>query len=190
MRIGHKVTGVTVTNKSDFLYMPESKIRSKAASIERAKRKRETDADTPSIDKSATGKPTKKVRKDGSINATLTNVRRNATQKPNVETNPKSTQVDGQGARKTVGRQQQQVAPTNSVTLDEEGRSDHDSPALEEAEEDEIQLQGFSSESDSSDEDLDVKDAPPLDISTMPSFFKDDAVVQRKLEKAKKNPVG
>ncbi|KAF8510785.1 hypothetical protein JB92DRAFT_2791696 [Gautieria morchelliformis] len=140
------------------------------------------------MDKSATGKPTKKVRKDGSLSATRTNVHPNARQKSSVEANPESTHVYGQGARNTVGRQRQQVAPTNSATLDEEDGNDCDSPALEEVEEDEIQLQGFSSESDSSDEDLDVRDAPPLDINTMPSFSKDDAVVQRKLEKAKKNP--
>lgn len=44
---------------------------------------------------------------------------------------------------------------------------------------------------DSSDEDLDIiEDAPPLDIKTLPSLSNDDAIVRRKLENAKKNPVG
>lgn len=45
-------------------------------------------------------------------------------------------------------------------------------------------------QSDSSDdEDLNIiTDAPPLNIKSLPSFSKDDAVVQRKLENAKKNP--
>lgn len=68
-------------------------------------------------------------------------------------------------------------------------KTDHDVSASRELEEEEIPLEGFSSESDSSDEDHDVLEAPPLDISTLPSLSQDDAVVRRKLEKAKKNPV-
>lgn len=86
-------------------------------------------------------------------------------------------------------------APKRLVDLDEKisakpkERDNERSEALE-GEEEEIHLQGFSSESDSSDEEMDVADAPPLDFSTLPTFSKDDAVIQRRLEKAKKHPVG
>lgn len=53
-------------------------------------------------------------------------------------------------------------------------------------EEDEIRLEGFSSESDSSDEEF--EDAPPLDVSKLPPA-RDDATVQKKLDKAKKKQV-
>ena len=44
---------------------------------------------------------------------------------------------------------------------------------------------------DSSDEELDIiRDEPPLDVKNLPSLSTDDAVVRRKLENAKKNPVG
>ena len=51
-----------------------------------------------------------------------------------------------------------------------------------------VLLHGFSSESDSSDEDEDV-DGPALDVGKLPTVAKDDASVKRKLEKAKKQPV-
>ncbi|KAF8515405.1 hypothetical protein BU17DRAFT_51802 [Hysterangium stoloniferum] len=58
----------------------------------------------------------------------------------------------------------------------------------EREEEEEIHLQGFSSESDSSDEELDTVEAPGVDISTLPSFAKNDTALRKKLEKARKHP--
>ncbi|KLO17412.1 hypothetical protein SCHPADRAFT_846618 [Schizopora paradoxa] len=60
----------------------------------------------------------------------------------------------------------------------------------EAVEEQEILLHGFSSESDSSDEEDDVMDDAPLDVGKLPTIAKDDASVKRRLEKAKKQASG
>ncbi|KAF9516944.1 hypothetical protein BS47DRAFT_1375821 [Hydnum rufescens UP504] len=53
----------------------------------------------------------------------------------------------------------------------------------------EIHLHGFSSGSDSSDEDEDDGvDSAPVDLGKLPTIAKDDATVKRKLEKAKRQP--
>ena len=59
----------------------------------------------------------------------------------------------------------------------------------EQQEEDEILLHGFSSESDSSDEESDGVDDAPVDLGKLPTIAKDDLTVQKKLERAKKQPV-
>ena len=55
----------------------------------------------------------------------------------------------------------------------------------EEDEEEEILLHGFSSESDSSDEDEGI-DESAVDLGKLPTVAKDDATVKSKLEKAKR----
>lgn len=57
----------------------------------------------------------------------------------------------------------------------------------EEDEDEAFHLQGFSSESDSSDEE--DPDGPSLDVTKLPTIARDDATVRHKLEKAKKEPV-
>ncbi|KZT53263.1 hypothetical protein CALCODRAFT_440369 [Calocera cornea HHB12733] len=70
-------------------------------------------------------------------------------------------------------------APEDTVEEDEVAEEG------DEAEEDDDVLHGFSSGSDSSDEDDDV-DTAPIDIGKLPTIAKDDATIKRKLEKAKK----
>ncbi|KAJ3979288.1 hypothetical protein F5890DRAFT_1576040 [Lentinula detonsa] len=55
----------------------------------------------------------------------------------------------------------------------------------EEEEEEEEMLHGFSTDDDSSDEEI---DGPPVDITKLPTIAKDDATVHKRLEKAKKQP--
>jgi nucleolar protein 15 len=200
--------------------MPEAKIRSKAALPKRkTNRKRvAADADAHSLDKTATSKPAKRLRKDDSPSVTRSNTTGRQRSEPDevkrvemeemvtsekvmesqgkrrqnykIGTKQKSAQVNGQEAQNVVGKQHQMSqADADAGPPDEEEESENDVFSSKEAEEEEIHLQGFSSESDSSDEELDDMDAPALDISKLPSFSNDDAAVQRKLEKAKKNPV-
>ena len=58
------------------------------------------------------------------------------------------------------------------------------------ADEENVHLYGFSTDEDSSDDDLDVDDeAAVLDVGSLPTVARDDATVKRKLERAKRNPV-
>lgn len=68
----------------------------------------------------------------------------------------------------------------NNINEHAEVAEDSDSSVL---------LHGFSSESDSSDEEDDEVDGPTLDVDKLPTVAKDDASVKRKLDKAKKKPV-
>jgi nucleolar protein 15 len=56
--------------------------------------------------------------------------------------------------------------------------------------EENVHLYGFSTDEDSSDDDLDVGDEEAaLDMGTLPTIARDDAAVKRKLERAKRKPV-
>jgi len=55
--------------------------------------------------------------------------------------------------------------------------------------EENVHLYGFSTDEDSSDDDLDVDDEAVLDVGSLPTVARDDATVKRKLERAKRNPV-
>lgn len=50
-------------------------------------------------------------------------------------------------------------------------------------------LHGFSSDEDSSDDEETIFTAEGVDVSKLPTVAKDDVTVQRKLEKAKRQPV-
>jgi hypothetical protein len=50
-------------------------------------------------------------------------------------------------------------------------------------------LYGFSTDEDSSDDDLDVGEGADVDVVSLPTVARDDATVKRKLEKAKLKPV-
>jgi hypothetical protein len=66
----------------------------------------------------------------------------------------------------------------------EEGGDDEDGPG-----EESVHLYGFSTDEDSSDDDLDVDEEAELDLGSLPTVARDDATVKRKLERAKKKPV-
>ncbi|KAJ3904563.1 hypothetical protein F5879DRAFT_801375 [Lentinula edodes] len=69
---------------------------------------------------------------------------------------------------------------------DAEEKDDEDEQSGEEEEEEEGMLHGFSTdEDDSSDEEI---DGPPVDITKLPTIAKDDETVQKRLERAKKQP--
>lgn len=94
----------------------------------------------------------------------------------------------------TKKRKNTKKAPSPSPSVSSatgSGLEEAEAEETEDEEEEEVMLKGFSSESgsDSSDEDDDADNAPPLDVSKLPTIAKDDATVKRKLEKAKKQPV-
>ena len=86
-------------------------------------------------------------------------------------------------------------SPSLSPTSDfEPSLSKEDEPAEVPQEEDSpdeenVHLYGFSTDEDSSDDDLDVDDEAVLDVGSLPTVARDDATVKRKLERAKRIPV-
>ncbi|KIL67503.1 hypothetical protein M378DRAFT_185584 [Amanita muscaria Koide BX008] len=63
----------------------------------------------------------------------------------------------------------------------------HELEESEESEESEEELRGFTTDSDSSDEE-EKFEVEPIDIGKLPTVAKDDAVLQKKLERAKRQP--
>ncbi|KDQ21063.1 hypothetical protein BOTBODRAFT_125001 [Botryobasidium botryosum FD-172 SS1] len=91
----------------------------------------------------------------------------------------------GKGAKRTRVEEKSDDGNEEQLGEGSEGEATSDGESGNE----EVHLRGFSSGSDSSDEDDDdVDDAPPLDVSKLPTIAKDDETVRRKLEKAKKQP--
>jgi nucleolar protein 15 len=74
----------------------------------------------------------------------------------------------------------------------EPSHSEEDEPEVPQEEgspgEEDVHLYGFSTDEDSSDDDLDVDEEAALDVGSLPTVARDDATVKRKLEKAKRKP--
>jgi nucleolar protein 15 len=83
-------------------------------------------------------------------------------------------------------------SPSPSLASDEEPpQSDGGEPAEESSSEaEDVHLYGFSTDEDSSGDDLDaVDEGAYVDVGSLPTISRDDATVKRKLEKAKLKPV-
>ena len=85
-------------------------------------------------------------------------------------------------------------SPSLSPTSDfEPSHSEEDEPEVPQEEsgpgEENLHLYGFSTDEDSSDDDLDVDEGAVLDVGSLPTVARDDATVKRKLERAKRKPV-
>lgn len=89
-------------------------------------------------------------------------------------------------------------APSTSPSLSpvsdlEPSQSEEDEPEVSQEEgnlgEENVHLYGFSTDEDSSDDDLDVDEEAGLDVGTLPTAARDDAAVKSRLERAKRKPV-
>jgi nucleolar protein 15 len=85
-------------------------------------------------------------------------------------------------------------SPSPSLASDPEppqSESDGGDPAEESSSEaEDVHLYGFSTDEDSSGDDLDaVDEGGDVDVGSLPTISRDDATVKRKLEKAKLKPV-
>jgi nucleolar protein 15 len=83
-------------------------------------------------------------------------------------------------------------APSSSPSLSAASDLEDEPEAPQEedgADEENVHLYGFSTDEDSSDDDLDVDDEAVLDVGSLPTVARDDASVKRKLERAKQKPV-
>ena len=83
-------------------------------------------------------------------------------------------------------------SPPLSPTSDfEHSQSEEDEPEVPQDEdspdEENVHLYGFSTDEDSSGDDLDVDDQA-VDVGSLPTVARDDATVKRKLERAKRKP--
>jgi nucleolar protein 15 len=74
--------------------------------------------------------------------------------------------------------------PSHSEEDEPEVPEDGDSPG-----EENVHLYGFSTDEDSSDDDLDVDEEAGLDVGSLPTVARDDATVKSRLERAKRKPV-
>jgi nucleolar protein 15 len=82
------------------------------------------------------------------------------------------------------------LSPTSDLEPSLSEEDEREVPQEEDgADEENVHLYGFSTDEDSSDDDLDVDDGAVLDVGTLPTVARDDATVKRKLERAKRNPV-
>jgi len=100
---------------------------------------------------------------------------------------------------KSVAKPKSKSAPVPSLEEsgsepEADGNSDDvdgakDDSASEDAEEEsEEVLYGFSTDEDSDDDDMEVGDGEGVDIGKLPTIAKDDRSIQRRLEKAKREP--
>jgi nucleolar protein 15 len=85
-------------------------------------------------------------------------------------------------------------SPSLSPTSDfEPSVSKEDEPEVPQEEdspdEENVHLYGFSTDEDSSDDDLDVDDEAVVDVGSLHTIARDDETVKRKLERAKRKPV-
>jgi len=115
------------------------------------------------------------------------------------ETRPKVVADTGNHANRTTRKLRGPLkAPSPSPSLSpmsdlEPSHSEEDEPEVPQEEgspgEEDVHLYGFSTDEDSSDDDLDVDEEAALDVGSLPTVARDDATVKRKLEKAKRKPV-
>jgi len=92
--------------------------------------------------------------------------------------------VEKKATQSIIPHQVQEESEVSDVG--ERGKSPQ---AIGEDNDSDYHLHGFSTDEDSSDEDLDVDDEAGVDVGKLPTVSKDDAVVKRKLERAKRQPV-
>lgn len=88
------------------------------------------------------------------------------------------------------------LSPPSDVEFAHSEENEPEAPQEEEGEEgeagsgdDNVHLYGFSTDEDSSDDDLDVDEGADVDVGSLPTVARDDATVKRKLVKAKQKPV-
>ena len=74
--------------------------------------------------------------------------------------------------------------PSHSEEDEPEESQEEDGPG-----EENVHLYGFSTDEDSSDDDLDVDEEAGLDVGSLPTVARDDAAVKSRLERAKRKPV-
>ncbi|KAH9998816.1 hypothetical protein BJV74DRAFT_794648 [Russula compacta] len=76
------------------------------------------------------------------------------------------------------------LEPSHSEEEEPEAPQEEDGP-----DENNVHLYGFSTDEDSSDDDLDVNEGADLDLGSLPTVARDDAIVKRKLENAKRKAI-
>ena len=76
------------------------------------------------------------------------------------------------------------LEPSHSEEEEPEAPQEEDNPN-----ENDIHLYGFTTDEDSSDDDLDVDEGADLDVCSLPTVARDNAIVKRKLENAKRKAV-
>ncbi|CDO75163.1 hypothetical protein BN946_scf184866.g4 [Trametes cinnabarina] len=86
-----------------------------------------------------------------------------------------------------AGKKTQSKPAAKAPSPDPEEESAHEGDAAEEQEQEE-QFYGFESDDDDSSDDEMPDEIPGIDIKKLPTISKDDEVVKRKLEKAKRKP--
>jgi len=108
-----------------------------------------------------------------------------APQRTVSRTKPMSSAPTKTASKSTAPLIQESRAAVSTTVAKPASESDEDEGESEE----DTHLRGFSSDEDSSDDDVGASpDIPGVDVSQLPTIAKDDATVKRKLERAKRNP--
>ncbi|KAI9439866.1 hypothetical protein H4582DRAFT_1943545 [Lactarius indigo] len=113
------------------------------------------------------------------------------TEETTVVDRPKDTKRAARPAQKQRGPQKPHSLPpgpepSQSESEGGEPEAPHEQESSSEAED--VHLYGFSTDEDSSGDDLDVDEGADIDVGSLPTISRDDATVKRKLEKAKRKP--
>jgi hypothetical protein len=139
-----------------------------------------------------TAKPTKKDSKSKQ-KALVTSKEQDSISKPAKSLKRKETEnldenndvVALKASRKTKKLKAPTPEPEPSAEEEEQD------VAAEDSGENDTHLHGFSTDDDDSSDEEDIAEEEPstFDVAKLPTIAKDDAIVKRKLEKAKRNPV-
>lgn len=120
-----------------------------------------------------------------SIKKTPGSLKRKAAEGPSKST-PEKQASGVKKAKKSLPISKPKI-PTPEPSDSESLLQDHEGSN---GEEEEVHLQGFSTDDDdSSDEDEMDQEPSAFDVEKLPTIAKDDATVKRKLDKAKRTPV-
>lgn len=107
-----------------------------------------------------------------------------------VEEKEVTAMVKNKGAKKNVASKPKAKSPSPAKSEVEEQAGSNAKEDAASGEEENVQMFGFSTDDDddSSDDEMN-EERDAIDVGKLPTIAKDDAVVKRKLEKAKRKPV-
>jgi nucleolar protein 15 len=137
--------------------------------------------------------PKKKDKKESKRTKVLVDEAEEAEDADTEEEAPKSTQnsnkLPGKSSKSSAKTKHAKKAPTVPESdEDDEALSDADKENDSDEEQQETHIFGFSTDDDSSDDEMNGE-PDPIEVGKLPTIAKDDATVKLKLEKAKKKPV-
>lgn len=158
----------------------EEKSQDEGETTPKAKSKKKKDTEAP-----APAPATKRVTRTRSASI-AEHLSKATLSEPQPKSISSTTKALPKPKRTASPKKSKKPSPSPEPEQEEDDEKDEEEVETEK----EAEFFGFSTDDDgdSSDED-DLNEAPPLDVTKLPTIAKDDATVKRKLEQAKKKPV-